>query len=136
VALFDRTLRARREELALGQAQLAERVGVTQQTISRWENGEVIPPPKRLAKLAKALDLDLDQMLTYGGYLPNVADWPRWHVLNLLYDQIGDLSDDDLVLVMQRTFEEMRSRILGDKQKTKETDEERPTDRASPQMPG
>jgi transcriptional regulator with XRE-family HTH domain len=119
VGLFDRTLRARREELRLGQAQLAERVGVTQQTISRWENGEVIPPPKRLAKLAKALDLDLDQMLTYGGYLPNVADWPRWHVLNLLYDQIGDLSDDDLLLVIERAFEEVRGRLLGERQKPK-----------------
>jgi transcriptional regulator with XRE-family HTH domain len=120
VGLFDRTLRARREELGLGQAQLAERVGVTQQTISRWENGEVIPPPKRLAKVAKALDLDLDQMLTYGGYLPNVADWPRWHVLNLLYDQMGELSDDDLMLVIERAFEEVRGRVLGERQKEPE----------------
>lgn len=112
MGLFDRTLRSRREELGLGQAQLAERVGVTQQTISRWENGEVIPPPKRLAKVAKALDLDLDQMLAYGGYLPNAADWPRWHVLNLLYDQITELTDEELLVVTERALEELRRRML------------------------
>ncbi|HEX2149609.1 MAG TPA: helix-turn-helix transcriptional regulator, partial [Actinomycetota bacterium] len=58
MGLFDRTLRSRREELGLGQSQLAERIGVTQQTISRWESGEIVPPPKRLAKLAQALNID------------------------------------------------------------------------------
>jgi transcriptional regulator with XRE-family HTH domain len=92
VALFNRTLRVRREERGLGQAQLARRVGVTQQTVSRWESGEFTPPPKRLVHLAQALELDLDHLLTYGGYLPNVADWPCRHVPNMLYDRIGGLS--------------------------------------------
>jgi transcriptional regulator with XRE-family HTH domain len=114
--LFDRTLRARREELGLGQAQLAERVGVTQQTISRWENGEVVPPPKRLARVAKALDLDLDRMLAYGGYLPSAGDWPRWHVLNLLHDQMNELSEDELLLLIQRGVEELRKRMASSEQ--------------------
>ncbi len=119
--LFDRTLRARREELGLGQAQLAERVGVTQQTISRWENGEVVPPPKRLAKVAKALDLDLDRMLAYGGYLPSAGDWPRWHVLNLLYDQMNELSEEELLVLVQRGVEELRKRVVGSDRKEPET---------------
>lgn len=112
MGLFDRTLRTRREELGLGQAELAERVGVTQQTISRWENGEVIPPPKRLAKVARALDLDLDRVLAYGGYLPDAADWPSWHVLNLCYDQMGNLSEDELLMLVERALQEIRKRII------------------------
>lgn len=71
---LDRTLRTRREALGLDRAELAERVGVDPETISRWENGEVVPPPKRLAKVAQVLELDLDHVLEYGGYLPDVKD--------------------------------------------------------------
>lgn len=120
MSLLDRTLRARREELQLGQALVAERVGVTQQTISRWENGEGVPPPKRLAKLAKALDLDLDRMLAYGGYLPRVGDWPRWHVLKLLYDKMPQLSEEELLMIIERGLEEIRNRMLGTQEKEPE----------------
>ena len=112
MGLFDRTLRVRREELGLGQAELAQRVGVTQQTISRWENGEVVPPPKRLAKVALALDLDLDRVLAYGGYLPDATDWPSWHVLNLCYDQMSNLSEDELLMLVERAVLEIRKRIV------------------------
>lgn len=112
MGLFDRTLRVRREELGLGQAELAQRVGVTQQTISRWENGEVVPPPKRLAKVALALDLDLDRVLAYGGYLPDATDWPSWHVLNLCYDQMSNLSEDELLMLVERAILEIRKRIV------------------------
>lgn len=111
MGLFDRTLRSRREELGLGQADLAKRVGVTQQTISRWENGEVVPPPKRLAKVALALDLDLDRVLAYGGYLPDATDWPSWHVLNLCYDQMSNLSESELLMLIERALLEIRKRI-------------------------
>lgn len=111
MGLFDRTLRSRREELGLGQTDLAKRVGVTQQTISRWENGEVVPPPKRLAKVALALDLDLDRVLAYGGYLPDATDWPSWHVLNLCYDQMSNLSESELLMLIERALQEIRKRI-------------------------
>jgi transcriptional regulator with XRE-family HTH domain len=111
MGLFDRTLRSRREELGLGQSDLAKRVGVTQQTISRWENGEVVPPPKRLAKVALALDLDLDRVLAYGGYLPDATDWPSWHVLNLCYDQMSNLSESELLMLIERALQEIRKRI-------------------------
>lgn len=110
MSLFDRTIRERREELGIGQAALAERVGVSQQTISRWEHGEVVPPPKRLVKVAQALDLDLDQMLAYGGYLPTGGGWPHWQQLNMLYEQIDALSVDELLRLIERVVEELRSR--------------------------
>lgn len=114
MGLFDRTVKTRREELGIGQAHLAQKVGVTQQTISRWENGDVVPPPKRLAKLAQALDLDLNRMLAYCGYMPNGTEWPRWHLLNSLYEQISELSDEELLTILQRGLEEVRRRTLED----------------------
>ncbi|HZJ51274.1 MAG TPA: helix-turn-helix transcriptional regulator [Actinomycetota bacterium] len=109
---LDRTLRARREQLGLDQAQVAEFVGVSQQTISRWESGAITPPPKRLAKLAVALDIDLDRMLAYAGYLSNGADWPRWQLLNTFSERMTELSDDELAAVIDQAWEELSRRTL------------------------
>ncbi len=112
MGLLHRTLRIRRDELGLGQAELAEQVGVTEQTIARWEYGEVVPPPKRLAQVAQALDLELDLVLAYGGYLPHVTDWPSWHVLNLCYDEMRNLSEEELLMLVERALQEIRKRIV------------------------
>ncbi len=40
------------------QAELARLLGVTQQTVSKWETGVTVPRPSRVAALARALELD------------------------------------------------------------------------------
>lgn len=51
--------RARREELGLSQRQLAERAGMTQPGIVRFEAGGTIPTLALLERLATALGLDV-----------------------------------------------------------------------------
>jgi transcriptional regulator with XRE-family HTH domain len=51
-------LRKLREERLLTQEELAERVGVTPLTISRWENSKRKPRLKSIRKLAKVLKVD------------------------------------------------------------------------------
>jgi transcriptional regulator with XRE-family HTH domain len=46
-------LRQARQERCWSQAELAERVGVTNETISRWENGVNTPQPEQLKKLCE-----------------------------------------------------------------------------------
>ncbi|HVL52488.1 MAG TPA: helix-turn-helix transcriptional regulator [Actinomycetota bacterium] len=111
MGLLDRTVRARREELGLGQGALAERVGVTQQTISRWENGEVVPPPKRLAKLAAALGLDTRKLLAYAGYLGAEPETSQWEGLTAFYERMPELSNQELLIIVERAAEELRSRL-------------------------
>ncbi|HEX2052853.1 MAG TPA: helix-turn-helix domain-containing protein [Actinomycetota bacterium] len=113
MGLFDRTVRARREELGLGQGALAERVGVTQQTISRWESGEIVPPPKRLSRLAEALDLDVNKMLSYAGYLGAEPTGDEWNGLTVFYERMPELSNEELLMVVERAAEELRSRLPG-----------------------
>jgi transcriptional regulator with XRE-family HTH domain len=50
----------RRTTLGLTQVELAERAGMTQSRLSRLESGEAIPTVSLLAKLAAALDAELD----------------------------------------------------------------------------
>ena len=47
---------ARREEAGMTQAQLAERLGVPQSTISRWESGKVRPRTDMMARIKTAIN--------------------------------------------------------------------------------
>jgi len=51
-----------RKKQNLTQEALAEEVGVTRQTIAKWESGESIPDLELAGKLAAALDVSLDDL--------------------------------------------------------------------------
>ena len=52
-----------RKKRSLTQEALAEEVGVTRQTIAKWESGESIPDLDLAGKLADALDVGLDDLV-------------------------------------------------------------------------
>lgn len=52
-----------RKEFNLSQEQLAEKVGVSRQTISNWELGETMPNPEQLKILSKTLNVSIDELL-------------------------------------------------------------------------
>ena len=51
-----------RKKRSLTQEALAEEVGVTRQTIAKWESGESIPDLELAGRLAAALDISLDDL--------------------------------------------------------------------------
>lgn len=55
---------ARRRELGLTQAQLAERLHLTDKAVSRWERGVGLPDLATLEPLAAALEVSLTELLT------------------------------------------------------------------------
>lgn len=54
-----------RNEKNLSQEQLAERLNVTRQTISNWENGKFYPDIDSLVNLSKFFNVSLDVLLSY-----------------------------------------------------------------------
>lgn len=52
-----------RDGVGITQVELAVRLGMTQQTISRWEAGKIFPPMEHLPALATAIEVPLDEML-------------------------------------------------------------------------
>ena len=54
------TLRKGKE---LTQEQLAERLNVSRQSISKWESGQVIPDAEKIVALSKVFDVTLDYLL-------------------------------------------------------------------------
>lgn len=55
---FSETIRAAREAAGLTQAELAQRAGVTERTVSRTEHGRHAPSPDTVRGLCEALGLD------------------------------------------------------------------------------
>ena len=52
-----------RTKQGLSQNELAERIHVTRQAVSRWENGETMPNVETLKLLSKALDASINTLL-------------------------------------------------------------------------
>lgn len=52
-----------RKKHNLSQEQLAEKVGVARQTISKWELGETAPDIKQAQMLSQIFNVNLDKML-------------------------------------------------------------------------
>nr|DAU66713.1 MAG TPA: helix-turn-helix domain protein [Caudoviricetes sp.] len=52
-----------REKKAISQPMLANLMGVSQQTISYWENGTYFPRADKLTHIAQILDCSVDELL-------------------------------------------------------------------------
>lgn len=53
---------AKRKEKGLTQTELAERMGVNQIQVSRWENGKHLPTLEQFVVIADALNCSLDEL--------------------------------------------------------------------------
>lgn len=62
-----------RKEKGLTQEQLAERIGVTNKSISRWENGKTMPDISLFEPLCRELDISINELLK-GKKLENKKD--------------------------------------------------------------
>lgn len=52
-----------REKNIFSQTDIAERVGVSQQAVAKWESGEAMPRADKLPLLAKLLNCTTDELL-------------------------------------------------------------------------
>ncbi len=57
-------LKGLRNEKNLTQEQLGEIIGTTNKTISRWENGNYMPPIEMLVELSKFYDVSINEILS------------------------------------------------------------------------
>ena len=74
-----------RKEQKLTQGQLAEKLGVTDKTVSRWENGKNMPDYSVLKGLCNILNIDVNEFLS-------------WEKLEKNKIQIQSIENLDLIL--------------------------------------
>lgn len=65
-----KAIAVRRQQKGLTQSELAEKIDVEQETISRFERGATLPPLGRLADIADALACSLEDLFRTGSPRP------------------------------------------------------------------
>jgi transcriptional regulator with XRE-family HTH domain len=110
MGVFAETIRIKREELGLSQAEVADRLGVGQQAVSQWEAGASLPRPSRIAQLSVVFGVDLEHLWRLAGFLPERERSAEWSAFHELYELIPKLSDEELWLLVDRGWEELRER--------------------------
>ena len=56
------SIKAARKRIGISQAELADRMHVTQSAVSHWENGISMPTPKQIPVLAKVLKTTVSEL--------------------------------------------------------------------------
>lgn len=69
-----------RKERGISQEQLAEVLGVSRQSISKWESGAALPEVEKLMTISKYFGVTVDYLLS--DEYDDVADAPKDNVLN------------------------------------------------------
>lgn len=110
-------LRGRREARGVEQGELARLVGVTQQTVSKWETGVTVPRPARIAALARALDLDAGLLHALAGVAADSGgdgtyrdSSPRRTVRAPAGIRLAALSQAQLVALLDAAWRELQRR--------------------------
>lgn len=106
---FAEILRRQRETRGLEQGELAELLGVTQQTVSKWETGVTVPRPARIAALARALGLDAGVLHAAAGDTGDNRMSPE-EVTARTGVALDLLSDDELMHLIDDAWSELRRR--------------------------
>ena len=71
--MFYENLKKYRKEKGYSQSQLAEKLFVTRQCVSKWEKGATQPDLQTLAEICRILEVSADQILGESGKKPTDA---------------------------------------------------------------
>ena len=87
---ISQSIRACRKRQGLSQDELADRLHVTRQAVSKWENGSALPSVDMLIALANVFQLSVDELL--GVEREARADRARWEARRDALEQLAQLS--------------------------------------------
>ncbi|MBP2100370.1 helix-turn-helix domain-containing protein [Enterococcus rivorum] len=69
---FQESLKQLRTQKNLTQDELAEKLGVSGQTIYKYENGITFPPPEKIEKILHFFNVDPNNLFGYNSYSKNI----------------------------------------------------------------
>ena len=94
---FNENLRKIRKERGLSQKELAERIGVPYQTITKYENTNVSPNITNIISIAKILKVSIDELVGYHAKPINLIKYWQ-NILDPCFTLIFD-EDNDKILI-------------------------------------
>lgn len=100
---FGRRLREARKRInGLSQEKLGERVGVSEASVSRWENGHDFPEDWRLPYICSALEIDQSHFLVGSSALRDVAETAAFLAK---FDSIPRILQDTIIAIVYKRRE-------------------------------
>lgn len=81
---FGKTIKALRKKNNLTQKEFADKLGVTYQAVSKWENGKNMPDILLIKEISLLLNVDIDELLTGKKKVKNTKVWPIIFLLLLI----------------------------------------------------
>ncbi len=90
-----------RKENGLTQKELASQIGISDKTISKWENGNSVPDTSMLLSLCKALDISVNELLS-GNKLPpeQYSMKAEENIMDLLKDKEQNSKSNSISVIM------------------------------------
>lgn len=101
--MFSENLKLLRKKKGLSQEELAVRLNIVRQTVSKWEKGLSVPDAHLLVKLADVLEVSVAELL--GGNIPNSED------TNELAEQLSRINEQ--LAIKNRRFRCIWKVVLG-----------------------
>lgn len=93
--MFGDMIRKLRTAHSLNQVQLAEKLGVSKQTVSNWENNNILPSIDMLVKTAEFFSVSTDYLLELDNRryieVTGLTDAQLAHVQQIIFDISGGL---------------------------------------------
>jgi transcriptional regulator with XRE-family HTH domain len=86
---FAENLKAARKRRGLTQEDLAQKIGITNNGLSQYENAKRLPNIKRAARMSMALGMSLDDLVPLA-----VCEMPVDDSQTNIYDLIGESNED------------------------------------------
>ena len=90
---FSELLKQCRKKQGVSQAELAAKLGVTQQAVGKWESGKSSPDPSTVARIAELLNTTADYLLGLTASSSIVLDGYMQEEIELLYKLIRYFDD-------------------------------------------
>jgi repressor LexA len=113
--MLSKKLKQLRKENKLTQAELAYRLGVTQQTIAKWEAGRAMPEPETIARIAGFFGVTTDHLLDLTDILNATAPVSRVRIIGTVkagYDAFALEEDLGSALAEVKNTEEYRYLVV------------------------
>ncbi len=91
--MFGDIVRKLRTSYNLSQVQLAKKLTVSKQTVSNWENNNILPSIEMLVKISKFFSVSTDYLLELDGRqyieVTDLTDTERAHIQQIIQDILG-----------------------------------------------
>ena len=90
-----------RKEKGYSQEELAEKLGVSRQAVSKWENGEASPDTANLIALAELYDISLDELVGKAPAGSSKTEEVEGEVVDSVVPETGSFEEEEVMRYLQ-----------------------------------